>query len=112
MAKRRFIAIYGGTQLTTPEQGLVAALSREVIENPDFVLVTGGFEVCENRPSSKSTDWGAAYAAQARLQEKGASIDARLETWLPDTTLDRHDEHVRRFGLGKVLRRQGSSDLG
>lgn len=110
MARRRFIVIYGGTELTDLQRALAADLGVEVVENPDYVLVTGGFKAFEKYPSRISTDWAAASAAENRLKETGVPVDSRIETWLPDETLDRLDDNVDRFEIGTVRRLRGDSD--
>jgi hypothetical protein len=116
MKKQTLVVVYGGTQLTEPQQRFVKALGEEIVlaglpeDGPRYVLVTGGFKVFADRPASVSTDWAAAAAAEAILREQKADIKRRLQTWLPDPALDRRQEHVRRFEAGTIKRTPSTSD--
>jgi hypothetical protein len=116
MKRQTLVVVYGGTQLTEPQQSLVKALGEEIVlagivdDTRHYVLVTGGFKVFANRPESISTDWAAAAAAAGILRDRGIAIESRLQTWLPDPEWDRRQEHVRRFELGTVKRTLRASD--
>ena len=116
MKKQTLVVVYGSTRLTGPQQSFVMALGEEIVlagvagDSRQYVLVTGGFEIFEDRPQNVSTDWAAASAAAAVLRDRGLPIEPRLQTWLPDPLLDRLQEHVRRFELGTIKRIMGTSD--
>ena len=117
MKKKTLVVMYGGTQLTPPQQSLVKAIAEEIVlvglageDAPQYVLVTGGFRIFENLPDSVSTDWAAASAAEATLRQRNVAVEPRLETWLPDPALDRLKEKVHRFEAGAVKRTLTTSD--
>jgi hypothetical protein len=116
MKKQTLVVVYGGTQLTGPQQGLARALGEEIVlagladDGPQYVLVTGGFKVFADRPASVSTDWAAASAAEAVLRQQKVAVTPRLQTWLPDPAMDRRQEDVERFAAGTVKRTAGTSD--
>jgi hypothetical protein len=110
MAKSRFIAVYGGTQLTKEQELFAGILARALLKNPSFILVTGGFDVFEKLSTSVSTDRAVADVAVSYLRELGTPVKARLETWLPDKEEDRLSEGVKRLRKGAVRQRRGESD--
>jgi hypothetical protein len=84
MKRQTLVVMYGGTQLTAPQQEMARALAREIVvadladHGRQFVLVTGGFRVYADKPDGVSTDWAAASAAAAILEQRGVAVDTRL----------------------------------
>src|SRR5215204_1762294 len=108
---KRFIAIYGGTELSKNESAFIQDLSYVLLKNTDFVLVTGGFQSSAELPKdSVSTDHSVWMAARKIIAEnKNFELEERLETWLPDPNLDRKEEGIKRFSNGRVKELTGKS---
>ena len=108
---KRFIAIYGGTELTKSESGFIQDLSYALLKNTDFVLVTGGFQSSADLPKDAiSTDHSVWLAARQIITEnKSFILEERLETWIPDPSLDRKEEGIKRFSNGRVKELTGKS---
>ena len=108
---KRFIAIYGGTELTRNESAFIEDLSYALLRDTDFVLVTGGFQSSANLPSDAvSTDHSVWLAAKKIISENTHFVlNDRLETWLPDPNLDRKEEGIKRFANGLVKELTGKS---
>ena len=108
---KRYIGIYGGTELTKNESGFIEDLSYALLNQTDFVLVTGGFQSSDDLPEgSVSTDHSVWLGAKKMMAEnKNFLLEERLETWLPDKRYDRKEEGVKRFSKGKVKEVTGKS---
>ena len=108
---KRYIAIYGGTELTENESAFIQDLSYALLNETDFVLVTGGFQTSAELPEGAlSTDHSVWLGAKKIISEnKNFLLDERLETWLPDTRYDRKQEGVVRFSKGKLKELTGKS---
>lgn len=108
---KRYIGIYGGTELTKNESAFITDLSYALLNQTDFVLVTGGFKSSAELPEdSISTDHSVWLGAKKMLAEnKNFLLDERLETWLPDNRYDRKEEGVKRFHKGKLKELTGKS---
>src|SRR5829696_5946463 len=108
---KRYIGIYGGTELTKYESAFIQDLSYALLHQTDFVLVTGGFQSSAELPKdSISTDHSVWLGAKKIMAEnKNFLLDERLETWLPDIRYDRKEEGVKRFSKGKVKEVTGRS---
>jgi hypothetical protein len=104
---KRYIAFYGGTDLSPEVARFVSLLARAVLRTPDVVLVTGGFDHFRDAPGRTSVDRAAADGAKAYLRETGEPVEARLETWLPASEKDR--QRVERFREGRVTVLHGGS---
>ena len=108
---KRYIGIYGGTELTKNESAFIEDLSYALLKDTDFVLVTGGFQTSAELPEDAiSTDHSVWFAAKKIISEnRNFILDERLETWLPDPMYDRKEEGVKRFSNGKVKKVTGKS---
>lgn len=108
---KRYIAIYGGTELTKNESAFIEDLSYTLLKDTDFVLVTGGFQTAADLPEgSISTDLSVWLAAKRIMAEnKNFILEERLETWIPDPRYDRKEEGIKRFSNGKVKEVTGKS---
>lgn len=108
---KRYIGIYGGTELTKNESAFIKDLSYAVLDQTDFVLVTGGFQSSSELPEGAvSTDHSVWLGAKKFMAENNKFIlEERLETWLPDARYDRKEEGVKRFSKGTVKEVTGRS---
>ena len=67
---KRYIGIYGGTELTKNESGFIEDLSYALLNQTDFVLVTGGFQSSDDLPEvSVSTDHSVWLGAKKMMAE-------------------------------------------
>ncbi len=106
---KKYIAIYGGTSLTPETATFIEELSYALLNDPDIILVTGGFDHSEKEPGAVSTDISVCRGAKRFSLEKGRKLETILETWLPDAEKDRLKEGVVRFHDGKVIEIEGES---
>lgn len=108
---KRYIVIYGGTELTPEVSGLIEDIAYTLLEDPDIVLVTGGFKSAPTTASeSVSTDISALRGAQKFIAvNKGQQLKDRFETWLPAADKDRREEAIVRFEEGNVIKLAGKS---
>ncbi|MBC7826324.1 MAG: hypothetical protein H7122_01160 [Chitinophagaceae bacterium] len=108
---KRYIGIYGGTELTKNESAFIQDLSYTLLNETDFVLVTGGFQSSAELPvGAISTDHSVWLGAKKIISEnKNFMLDERLETWLPDKRYDRKEEGVIRFSKGRLKELTGKS---
>jgi hypothetical protein len=105
--KVRYLSCYGGTELSPEESEFMGLLARKALEQPEIVLVTGGFQYSLNEPEAISVDVSVLNAAKEFLSSQGASLEDRLETWLPERSKDR--DKVVRFREGKPRELTGKS---
>jgi hypothetical protein len=108
---KRYIGIYGGTELTKYESAFIQDLSYALLKQTDFIMVTGGFQSSDTLPKDAiSTDHSVWLGTKKIIAEnKNFIVDERLETWLPDIRYDRKEEGVIRFSKGKVKEITGKS---
>lgn len=104
---KKYVAIYGGSDLSSQTASFVEKLSFSIIHNPDIILVTGGFNYFIDSPKAISTDRAAVAGAKRFLKDRNIPIEERIQTWLPETNKDR--ETVRRFREGKIRMLEGIS---
>src|SRR5215831_11754656 len=106
---KRYVVIYGGTQLSEAEASFVQDLSYAILEHSaQNIIVTGGYQSSSQRPGI-STDVSALRGAERFVSEHATLLFDRFETWLPDPELDRKKEGVERFHKGKVTELRGES---
>ncbi len=98
--RNKLIAVYGGTELDENAQELVHCLTQSLLERPDVVLITGGFDYSERSRQAKSTDRTVLEAAREFTVTSGKPLRDRFQTWIPEPAKDRRD--VVRFREGKV----------
>lgn len=102
---KKYIAIYGGTDLTAEIPAFVEKLSFAILTNINgAVIVTGGFEYKTdkngNRIKGISTDYSAYRGAEKFANENGIELTQCLKTWIPEPEKDRNKEQVTRFKKG------------
>lgn len=107
--KKRYVTIYGGTELTGDIPAFVEALSYALLQRLDIVLVTGGFNSAAATAGNISTDVATLKGAQCFAAEKNIPLSDCFETWLPDPEMDRVKEGVHRFKEGRVRELKGDS---
>lgn len=106
---KRYVVIYGGTQLSGVEASFVEDLSYAILaHSPENVIVTGGYRR-SSLHGGISTDVSALVGVTRFISEHAISLSDRFETWLPDPELDRIKERVERFHKGKVIELKGES---
>lgn len=98
------IAIYGGTNLSGDLITFVSSLVKNLLQFPEVVLMSGGFDHYIKHPERKSVDKAVCEAAKQFVDPE--SFDKRFETWLPAEN-DRNK--VIRFEEGKVIKVSGST---
>jgi hypothetical protein len=103
----KLIALYGGTKLNSKLQRFVRRLARDLLTQPDIVIVTGGFDRLTKEPNAVSTDRAALEGAREYLLAEGVELGERFQTWIPEPAKDR--EGVIRFREGKVVELVGRS---
>lgn len=101
---KKYIAIYGGTNLDDQQREFVSLLARAILQHPQTVIVTGGFERLRDQPHTQSTDRAAADGALSFLRAQGLPLTERLETWLPEPSKDPRQKEVIRFAEGCIKR--------
>jgi hypothetical protein len=99
---KKYIAIYGGTQLSESIASFVKDLSYALLEELKIVLVTGGFSYFAEDTTTVSTDVSVLKGARIFAKEKNSDIAEIFETWLPDKGEDRNEEGAVRFYEGNV----------
>src|SRR4051812_45002553 len=104
---RRYIAVYGGTDLSESLARFVRTLADTILRQTSAVVVTGGFDHPRETPADVSVDRSVLKAAQAFSTEQGLALETRFETWLPQPDVDRPE--VQRFREGKVRELHGSA---
>src|SRR6185295_15436826 len=106
---KRYVVIYGGTQLSEAEASFVQDLSYAILDHSrQNIIVTGGYKDSSRTPGI-STDVSALTGAERYISEHAIPLSDRFETWLPDPELDRTKEGVERFHKGKVIELKGES---
>jgi hypothetical protein len=107
MLMKRYVVIYGGTELSANVSELVEDIAYTLLEDPDIILVTGGFEsAVTTTPGSISTDVSVLNGARRFVAaNKGQLLEDRFQTWLPAA----EEEQVKRFAEGQVIKRRGRS---
>lgn len=104
---KRYVAVYGGTDLDPETAEFVALLVRTILERTEVTLVTGGYKHPVGEPQKVSANGAArrgavCYAREKRAQIRGEhreQLKERLETWLP---LRKDNPDTVRFRSGTV----------
>ncbi|HEU4457476.1 MAG TPA: hypothetical protein VFR81_30680 [Longimicrobium sp.] len=104
---KRYVAIYGGTDLDADSQAFVALLARTILAETDLTLVIGGFDRRKDQRGTVSVDRAAERGALELLAASGQPVEERVETWLPGGE-DRDD--AERFSIGRRVVLHGQSD--
>ena len=82
----------------------VTSLTKNLIEYPEIVIVSGGFDHYSKHEERKSVDRIVVETAERYIDP--AVFDERFETWLPK---DNDREKVIRFKKGKIVEVPGST---
>jgi len=82
------VCVYGGTDLKGAPPGFVSALSYEILDSMEAVIVTGGFLHSNESPGAKSTDSAALDGARLYAEKRGKNLRDCFEAWIPEPTLD------------------------
>lgn len=103
------IAFYGGTELSQELARFVEILAEAVMEGDRVALVTGGFWRKSSNPTAVSVDLSVVVGAKRYLARRALPVEEFIQTWLPDSDMDRRRDGVERFREGNVRSLAGRS---
>ena len=98
------IAIYGGTRLSPLPVAFVTSLAKELIQFPEVILVSGGFDHHVNAKKRLSVDKVVMTTAEKLLGYP--AFNEKFETWL---SKENDRPGVIRFRKGKITEISGST---
>jgi len=86
--RRLRVCIYGGTDLQGMPTEFIAELAKRILSAMPAVIVTGGFDHSNLRPTAVSTDVAALRGAREYAAQEQRDVRDCYEAWIPDPTLD------------------------